>query len=98
MSEFMSITFFGVIFCFAIVVMVEGFAFLNRVLLVIWFDFDYVEKNREWVRNAQESIHRVLNRLSKKKTEKEEQLEKDIIEASKLLIIEGEEDDIYKQK
>lgn len=89
MSEFMLTVFFGVVFCFSIVMMFEGLLFLNRVLLIIWFDFDFVEKNREWVRNARESIHRVIARLKEKSEIKKKKEEEN---AKTLLIIEGDED------
>ena len=93
MSEFMLTVFFGAIFVFAMVYMIEGLAFLNRVLLIIWFDFDYVEKNREWVSKTRESIHRMLDRLSKKKAEKEKEMQRQIDEAKALLVIDEEVQD-----
>lgn len=89
MSEFMLTVFFGVVFCFSIMMMLEGLLFLNRVLLIIWFDFDFVEKNREWVRNARESVHKVIARL-KEKSEIKKKKEED--NAKTLLIIERDED------
>lgn len=77
MSEFMLTVFFGVVFVFAVKYMIEGLLFLDRVLLIIWFDFDYVEASRKWVSDTRDGIHRMIARLKqkseiKKKKENEE--------------------------
>lgn len=86
-------------FVFGMVYMLEGLMFLNRVLLVIWFDFDYVEKTRGWVQNMKDHVKSMLDRLSKKKMEREEKIEREIKEASKLVIIdEGDCEDVNQMK
>lgn len=89
MSEFMLTVFFGVVFVFAIKYMLEGLLFLDRVLLIIWFDFDYVEKGREWVKRTKEGTQRVIARLKQKSEVKRK---KEDEEAKTIYVIdEGEE-------
>ena len=89
MSEFMLTVFFGLVFVFAIKYMLEGLLFLDRVLLIIWFDFDFVEKNREWVKKAKDGVNRAITRLKQKSEMKRK---KEDEEAKTIYVIdEGEE-------
>ena len=65
------------VFIFMMVYFMDGALFLQRVLLIIFFDFDYIEKGRIWVKKAQDAVHRAIQRLKetsemKRKKEDEE--------------------------
>lgn len=89
MIEFMSVTFFGTIFIFTMKYLLNGLLFLDRVLLVIMFDFDYVESGRKWVRKSRDAVRRVIVRL---KQNSEIRKKKQDEEAKTIYVIdEGEE-------
>lgn len=78
------------IFIFMMVYFMDGALFLQRVLLIIFFDFDYVEKGRSWVKKAQDAVHRAIRRLKKNneiKRKKEDE------EANTIYMIEKEFED-----
>lgn len=48
MINFFFTTFFGICFIFATSLMTIGFMFVLRVLTILWFDIDFMDKVRRW--------------------------------------------------
>lgn len=48
MVRFLFTTFFGMCFVFSMMFLTIGVMFLLRVLTILWFDIDFMDKVRDW--------------------------------------------------
>ena len=48
MVNFLLTTLFGICFSFCVALLTIGFMFVVRVLVILWFDVDFMEKLRNW--------------------------------------------------
>lgn len=84
--------FLGDVLVFALTIFLIGFMFLLRVMLNIWFDTDFFKRIEAWFKGINEKANAKMRRKNK-------EIEKQIDEANKLLIIDrGEFEDVPEQE
>ena len=91
MTEFMLTLFLGNLFVMALTILLIGFMFVLRVMLNVWFDTDFMKRIVEWFKRMDKRVKVQVDRKNK-------ELEKQVEEAQKLLIIDEGEEDVFEQE